>query len=137
FTVIKWIGAAYLVWMGVKLLRSRPVTAAEDDAAPAPKSARRIFGHACLVTALNPKSIAFFIAFVPQFITPGAPLGPQFATLIATFVSLATLNALSYALLADKLRRQIREPAVLRWMNRAGGGALVGMGVMTATLTRG
>ncbi|MBI1218766.1 MAG: LysE family translocator [Rhodobacteraceae bacterium] len=134
FTALKWIGAVYLVWMGIKLLRARPQLG--DLAAPAPKAARAIFAHAATVTALNPKSIAFFIAFVPQFLRLDAPLGPQFATLIATFVTLATLNALGYALLADRLRARIRRPAVLAWMNRAGGTALIGMGALTASLAR-
>lgn len=134
FTLLKWVGAVYLVWMGIKLLRSRPKLGELAD--PARKEARAVFLHAMTVTALNPKSIAFFIAFVPQFIRPGAPLGPQFATLIATFVTLATLNALAYALLADRLRTRIRRPSVLRWMNRAGGSALIGMGALTASLAR-
>ncbi|MDA3887511.1 MAG: LysE family translocator [Allgaiera sp.] len=134
FTVLKWIGAVYLVWLGVKLLRARPQSLEVED--PAPKEARAIFAHAATVTALNPKSIAFFIAFVPQFIHLGQPLALQFATLIVTFVSLATLNALFYALLADRLRSRIRSPRVLQAMNRTGGGALIGMGLMTAALSR-
>ncbi len=134
FTVLKWIGAVYLVFLGVKLWRSPPHLG--DLAAPAPKAARAIYLHAATVTALNPKSIAFFIAFVPQFLRPAQPLGPQFATLIATFVGLATLNALGYALLADRLRARIRRPAVLRWMGRTGGTALIGMGALTAALAR-
>ncbi len=135
FTVLKWIGAAYLVWMGIKLLRSAPQP--DAIAPPEPKRARAVFRHAALVTALNPKSITFFIAFVPQFIHADRPLAPQFAILIVTFVGLGAANALGYALLADRLRLRIRRPAVLRWMNRAGGGALIGMGAMTAGLARG
>lgn len=140
FSVLKWVGAAYLVYLGVKLLRSPPARAdvadVADVAAPAPRDARAIFAHAATVTALNPKSIAFFIAFVPQFLRPEAALAPQFMILIATFVTLAALNALAYALLADRLRSRIGRPAVLRWMTRAGGVALVGMGVLTAALRR-
>jgi len=134
FTVLKWIGAAYLVWLGLKLIRSRPVFAPEI--VPEPRPARAIFAHAAAVTALNPKSIAFFIAFVPQFLRPAEPLAPQFAVLISTFVGLAALNALTYALLADRLRAQIRRPGILRIMSRAGGGALIGMGALTATASR-
>lgn len=137
FMALKWVGAAYLVYLGVKLLRSRPALDLEALADPAPQAPGKVFGHAAAVTALNPKSIAFFIAFVPQFIQPQAPIAPQFAILIATFVTLAALNALAYALLADRLRRRIRKPGVLRWMNRAGGGALVGMGALTAAMQRG
>ena len=135
FTVLKWIGAAYLVWMGIKLLRA-PRSEGLDTIATSDTSPRKVFGHAAAVTALNPKSIAFFIAFVPQFVTIDAPLVPQFAILIATFVTLAGINALAFALLADRLRRTIRRPAVITWLTRGGGVALVGMGVMTATLRR-
>ena len=134
FTVLKWIGALYLVWMGVKLLRSAPGAglAVPRDAV----SARGVFGHAAAVTALNPKSIAFFIAFVPQFVAPDRPLLPQFALLVGTFVTLAALNALAYALAADRLRRAIARPAVIAWLTRLGGLALIAMGFFTATLRR-
>ncbi|QEW21772.1 Homoserine/homoserine lactone efflux protein [Marinibacterium anthonyi] len=134
FTALKWVGAAYLVWMGVKLLRSAP---SEGLTVPRREvTARGVYGHAAMVTALNPKSIAFFIAFVPQFLRPESPLMPQFAVLIATFVWLAGLNALAYALLADRLRVAIGRPRVLTWLTRTGGTALVGMGLLTAVLRR-
>ncbi|GGF44336.1 Threonine/homoserine/homoserine lactone efflux protein [Mameliella alba] len=134
FTVLKWVGAAYLVWLGVKLIRSAP---REGLALPdSDVTAHGVFGHNLAVTALNPKSIAFFIAFVPQFVTPQAPLLPQFAILVSTFVTLAALNALAYALAADRLRRMIQRPSILAWLTRAGGATLIGMGVLTATLRR-
>ncbi|WP_137699643.1 LysE family translocator [Marimonas lutisalis] len=136
FTVLKWIGAAYLVWMGVRLIRSAPHGGIALPDAPEGIRAVAIFWHAAAVTALNPKSIAFFIAFVPQFIRADQPLIPQFAILIATFVTLAALNALAYALLADRLRATIQRPAIIAWLTRLGGTALIGMGVMTATLRR-
>lgn len=135
FTVLKWIGAAYLVYLGIRLWRAQAVL--PDLAAEAPASqARGVFAHAFAVTALNPKSIAFFVAFVPQFIDHAAPLLPQFVILEATFVTLATLNALAYALAADKLRARIRRPGVLAWTNRAGAACLVGMGAATAAMGR-
>lgn len=136
FVALKWVGAAYLIYLGLRLWRSAP------DAKPpmAPQVDRldtsRVFWHACAVTALNPKSIAFFIAFVPQFIRADAPLFPQFAILVSTFVGLAGINALIYALLAARMRDVIRRPAIITWLTRAGGGALVAMGVATATLRR-
>jgi threonine/homoserine/homoserine lactone efflux protein len=134
FTLLKWIGAAYLVYLGIRLWRSEPELPDVEKTAPAP--ARAIFGHAFVVTALNPKSIAFFVAFVPQFIDHGAPLLPQLVIMEATFVALATVNALVYALAADQLRLRIRRPGVLRWLNRAGAGCLVGMGAATAAISR-
>lgn len=135
FTALKWVGAAYLVWLGFKLIRSAP---SEGLSVPTADNitASRVFGHTAAVTALNPKSIAFFIAFVPQFLTPAAPLLPQFAIFIATFVTLAALNALAYALLADRLRQIIARPSIITWITRAGGAALITMGVLTATLRR-
>ncbi|QFT79348.1 Homoserine/homoserine lactone efflux protein [Roseovarius sp. THAF27] len=134
FTVLKWIGAAYLVYLGIKLLRSPPSTGLDHTTAAKPASG--VFWHAAAVTALNPKSIAFFIAFVPQFVSVDRALAPQFAILIATFVGLAWLNALIYAILADRLRQTIGRPSVITWLTRGGGAALVGMGVMTAALRR-
>lgn len=135
FAVLKWVGAAYLIWLGIKLIRSAPssglVLPLGQDT-----GARKIFGHAAAVTALNPKSIAFFIAFVPQFVRPDVPLLPQFAILTGTFVGLAALNALAYALLADRLRHMVGRPSVITWLTRAGGGALIAIGVLTATLRR-
>lgn len=136
FGVLKWLGAAYLVWMGLKLLRASPRTGLNLPDAPDTIRARSVFWHAAAVTALNPKSIAFFIAFVPQFIRPDQALAPQFSILVATFVGLAALNALTYALLADRLRMTIGQPKVISWLTRTGGVALIGMGLMTATLRR-
>jgi threonine/homoserine/homoserine lactone efflux protein len=131
FTAFKWAGAAYLVWLGVKLWRA-PVTA---GALP-PVSGRRAMRDAYVVTALNPKSIAFFVAFVPQFIDGAAPFLPQALVLVATFVTLAACNALAYALLAGRLSGAVTRPGVRRVFNRLGGGALIGAGVATAAMRR-
>ncbi|WP_172292476.1 LysE family translocator [Pseudoruegeria sp. HB172150] len=135
FTVLKWVGAAYLVFLGVKLIRSADgaVLITPDTEV---LSRSHVFGHAVTVTALNPKSIAFFIAFVPQFADPTRPLLPQFAILVATFVGLAIINVFSYAFLASHLRDLIRRPRVIAWITRAGGGALIAMGLATAALRR-
>jgi threonine/homoserine/homoserine lactone efflux protein len=129
FTAVKWLGAAYLVYLGVKLWRSNPAAFAMATAAPARSFA--MFSHAALVTALNPKSIVFFVAFLPQFLDSGRPLLPQMAVLAATFVTLALVNAAGYACLATSARRLVRRPAVLKAVNRTGGGLLVGAGVAT------
>ncbi len=135
FSVLKWVGAAYLIYLGVRMLRSAP-SGGLEQLADTEIAGRGVFWHAAAVTALNPKSIAFFIAFVPQFVSVGPPLLPQFAILIATFVGLAAVNALAYALLADRLRQTIRKPGVIAWLTRGGGVALIGMGVMTAAVRR-
>jgi threonine/homoserine/homoserine lactone efflux protein len=136
FTVLKWVGAVYLIWLGIKLIRSAGGATLTELPETHRITPARVFGHNAAVTALNPKSIAFFIAFVPQFLRPEQPLLPQFAILIGTFVALAALNALAYALLADQLRSRIARPGTIAWLTRAGGATLIGMGVLTASLRR-
>ncbi|MEM9248060.1 MAG: LysE family translocator [Pseudomonadota bacterium] len=143
FTVLKWIGATYLLWLGWSMFRqanhttsfpARGLPSTQEDMAPVTPSA--VFRHAAVVTALNPKSIGFFVAFVPQFIRPDAPVLSQGAVIVATFVGLAALNALAYALLAERLRHHLASPAAIRWLTRSGGVALMGMGAATALLRR-
>lgn len=136
FSILKWIGAVYLVYLGIKLFRSAATASLGAPGKTPATRASSVFGHAAVVTALNPKSIVFFIAFVPQFIAIDKALLPQFGILIATFVTLAATNALAYALLADKLRSRIAQPSVLAWFSRLGGSALVAMGVATAVVRR-
>lgn len=133
FVVLKWVGAAYLIYLGISLFRSAPSARLGEAMDAATLPARGIFWHAAAVTALNPKSIVFFVAFVPQFIDTGAALMPQFLVLVSTFVGLAVLNALAYALLADILRDKLIRPSVMPWMTRAGGGVLAAMGVAVAS----
>jgi threonine/homoserine/homoserine lactone efflux protein len=135
FTVLKWVGAAYLVWLGIKLWRA-PVGDAAVAGRATESSARRIFLHAYAVTALNPKSIVFFVAFLPQFLDPALPALPQMVIFEVTFLTLATLNALGYALMASAARRTIREPSVQRVVNRVGGGFLIGAGALAAAWRR-
>ncbi len=137
FTVLKWVGAAYLVWLGIKLWRA-PVAGADGFPAGAAPRERplRIFAHAYVVTALNPKSIVFFVAFLPQFLDLSQPILPQMVIFEITFLVLATLNATTYALMASAARGTIRKPAVQRAVNRVGGSLLIGAGVLTAGLRR-
>jgi threonine/homoserine/homoserine lactone efflux protein len=85
-----------------------------------------------VVTALNPKGIVFFVAFVPQFIDPARDFVAQAAMLVATFVTLAALNAFGYALLASRLSGAVRKASVRRLLNRVGGAVLVGAGLAVA-----
>jgi homoserine/homoserine lactone efflux protein len=136
FSILKWVGAAYLLWLGYKLVRSAPSEGLGTVDTKRDVTPRSVFLHAAAVTALNPKSIAFFIAFVPQFLRPELPLLPQFAILIGTFVGLAGFNALAYAMLADKLRSWVGRPSIVTGLTRTGGVALMAMGLATAFLRR-
>lgn len=135
FTALKWLGAAYLVYLGVRLWRAEPTVDALGDTGDA-RSGRAILGHAFAVTALNPKSILFFVAFVPQFVNPSAPVVPQLVVLELTFVVMAACNAALYAVLAGRARRLIRRPAILKAVNRLGGAILIGAGVATVAWRR-
>jgi threonine/homoserine/homoserine lactone efflux protein len=129
FTLLKWVGAAYLVYLGIKLWRA-PMTELAADAIAAEVGRSRMFLHAYAVTSLNPKSIVFFVAFLPQFLDITAPALPQVVICEATFVVMAALNALLYCLMASAARRTIRKPAVQRAVNRTGGSLLIGAGLL-------
>jgi threonine/homoserine/homoserine lactone efflux protein len=130
FSALKWVGALYLIYLGVKLWRA-PVG---EGTTPDTSETRtgRIFAHAYAVTALNPKSIIFFVAFVPQFIDPHMAVVPQIIVFEITFLVLATLNAFGYALLAAAARKAVRSPRVQRVVNRTGGTLLISAGLFAA-----
>ena len=134
FTLLKWLGAAYLVWLGIKLWRA----GATLDARPRTDvaSAAKMVGHAWIVTALNPKSLTFFVAFLPQFLDPAADFLAQMAVLETTFLLLAFANAFGYALVASRARAAVASPDVIRIFNRVGGGILIGAGVLAAAARR-
>ncbi len=134
FTVLKWVGAAYLVYLGIKLFRA-PVGDAVLANAPTDRPLR-MFMHAWAVTALNPKSIVFFVAFLPQFLDLTRPLFGQMLIFELTFLAVASINATVYALAASGARATIRKPGVQRAVNRVGGSAIVAMGLATATMRR-
>jgi threonine/homoserine/homoserine lactone efflux protein len=137
FTALKIAGAAYLVWLGIALWRHPPGAPGPGTApAPARGDAWRLFRQAWIVTALNPKSIVFFVAFVPQFVDPARPFLPQVAALEAIFLALAALNTLAWALAAGTLRARIGRPLVMRALGRAGGAFLIGAGLLTALARR-
>jgi len=135
FTLLKFIGAGYLVYLGIRLWRSNP----EDDkisVTVAEKAKRSLFKGAFVVTALNPKSIAFFVIFLPQFVNPERQALPQLLLLGTTFLVLASVNAALYAFFAGHLRDRMESRGVRRWFNRCGGSVLVGAGIFTAVLQR-
>ena len=130
FTALKWLGAAYLVWLGIKLWRAGGTLEAEPRTDRA--SAVKMLGHAWLVTALNPKSITFFVAFLPQFLNPEASFLTQMLVFETTFLVLAFANALGYAMIASRARRFAGNATAISWFNRAGGTLLIGAGLATA-----
>jgi len=126
FSVLKWVGAAYLAWLGVRLLRSQgglDVSSALDpernDAAP-----RVIFAKSFLVAVTNPKGYLFCSALLPQFIDPAAPQWPQYVAIGAVFCAIDFAVMLGYASVGARAIRLLRRRAVL-WLDRLCGGALL------------
>ena len=134
FTFFKWVGALYLFYLGLKMLKSKPAEHDEKTFDEHLETSHSLFRSSFIVTALNPKSIAFFVAFLPQFISPDKPILSQSVVLGSTFLILATINAAIYAIFASQLKEKIRRESVQRWFNRCGGSALIGAGVITASM---
>ena len=128
FTVVKWAGGLYLLYLGVKLLRAG-ISPAELSAPAAPSSRWKLSANTYLVTALNPKGIVFFVAFLPQFINPSAGITEQLWALAVTFVAMATLNATLYAAFAGSARRLLASPRAQQCFNITGGSLLSAAGV--------
>ena len=135
FTIVKWIGAAYLIYLGIKLFRAGGALDAKPrtDAA----SAAKMMAHAWIVTALNPKSITFFVAFLPQFLDRSGDFWTQMVIFELTFLTLAFANAFGYALVAARARSVVSNPRAIRIFNRTGGTLLVGAGIAAAATRSG
>lgn len=131
FTAMKFIGAGYLIWLGVKMWRTTPGIS-NLKTFPTFRDNKKMFWNSYIVTALNPKAIVFFIAFVPQFVDQSRPLLLQFAILEITFLTLAALNIIVWSLLVGKIRNLFLRPKILSRMNKAGGSFLIGAGLLTA-----
>jgi threonine/homoserine/homoserine lactone efflux protein len=138
FTAVKWAGGLYLIYLGLRMLREGAV-ALPAEGAPSSEleSHGRVFLNTWLVTALNPKGIIFFIAFLPQFLRPGPDVAAQLWVLAVTFVVLATINAALYAVFAGSARKFLSTPRALRGFNLAGGTLLTAAGVWALFARRG
>ncbi|WP_258130647.1 LysE family translocator [Achromobacter anxifer] len=133
FTVVKTVGGLYLLYLGFKLLRAGVSPATLPAAASG--SRWKLFANTYLVTALNPKGIIFFVAFLPQFIDPAGDVTRQLWILSATFVACAGINATAYAIFAGSARRLLASPRAQRGFN-LGGGALLSAAGIWALLAR-
>ncbi len=138
FTLLKWVGAAYLIYLGIKLWRAPVAGQVVEDGSAETSTVRplRVFLHTYAVTALNPKSIVFFVAFLPQFLDLTKPLFFQMVVFEVTFLILATLNAALYGLLASMARDTIRKPRVQKIVNRTGGSLMIGAGLLSLGFKR-
>lgn len=132
FTLVKYLGAAYLVWLGVRKLMSRPDGA---EAAGAPVVSRsRMFWEGFVVNVLNPKTAIFFLAFLPQFTDPSrGPIAPQILLLGAIWIALGMASDGAFALLASAMAGRLRRSArARRRLDVTSGLVYIGLGAVTA-----
>jgi homoserine/homoserine lactone efflux protein len=135
FSVVRWVGAAYLAWIGVSMLlskRSLAAASASRGTTAFDGSARAIFLKSFLTAVTNPKGYLFFSAFLPQFIAPSAP---QYATLAVTFALLDGAIMFAYALLGSRAIRFLKHAGAL-WLERVCGGVLIALAGSLALFRR-
>lgn len=133
FDIIRYMGAAYLIYLGIKAWRAKPETL--DDTRPM-KSKKAVWGQGFIVAITNPKTLLFYAAFFPQFFDPAQPTAPQLALLAVTFVVIATTLDTMYALLAGRLRGYFSDAKRARVRNRITGTLLIGTGIGMALARR-
>ena len=135
FTVVKWAGVAYLVYLGIVTWRA-PARGFEEDRGDRETTARGVFMRGFWVNATNPKGIIFFAAILPQFIDVARPQLPQYAILAGTTFAVDLAVMMGYTALAARVLRVMRDPGKLRWVNRTLGGAFIAAGVALASFRR-
>ncbi len=135
FAVVKYIGAVYLVYLGIRLCLTRSVHDAEDynKVGTTDFSAVRTFIHAYGIAMSNPKAIVFLTALFPQFIDTANPVVPQFSILISTLMAMSFLFLMTYAALTHNARNLLVNPSRMKYFNRANCSIFIGFGVLLAT----
>ena len=133
FEVLRYLGVAYLAWLGLKAWRDscRPAPPVTVDATPpvaASLGAWKVFRGGLLVGLSNPKLLLFAAAFLPQFVDSGSPQAPQFAILVVTFAVVESFWYGVYAMCGRTLARHLRRPALRRGFDRATGGIFIWFG---------
>ena len=127
FEVVRWVGAGYLIWLGIAAWRAHGRQ--ELASVPAAKrSSRAVFLQGFLIAITNPKAIVFYVAFLPQFVDSHLPAGPQLLVMIGTMIVMALLSDGAYALLAGRARSWFTTPARRRLQGRITGTLLIGIG---------
>ena len=137
FALVKWLGAAYLIYLGIQLWRAPAVgIEAPIAAAGAVRSKRGLFLQSFFVAVSNPKGLIFFGALFPQFIQPGVSQGAQFAILSLTFLAIDCVWQLVYSVGGNRIVGWLKTPRQGRWFNRANGGVLIGTGLLLSTMRK-
>jgi homoserine/homoserine lactone efflux protein len=137
FTVIKWLGVAYLLWLGIAQWRAPAVGLQAGDARAAAASRRSIVVRGWVLNTLNPKGTLFMLAVVPQFLDPSRPLVVQYLVIGATLAFTDLVINAGYTAFASKALAALRSPRQVRWINRVFGSLFIALATMLATVKRG
>jgi homoserine/homoserine lactone efflux protein len=135
FTAVKWLGVAYLVYLGIASWRA-PAHGFEVDDGDHARTRREVFWHGFLVNATNPKGIFFFAAILPQFIDVARPRLAQYGIFASTTFVVDVIVMGGYTLLAARVLGLVRDPRRIRWVNRGIGSLFVAAGVALASFRR-
>ncbi len=138
FALIKWLGVAYLLYIGVTTLRAKNADFAISESQVSTEYVpwHRLFWNGFLVGASNPKALLFFSAFFPQFLDATKPQGPQFAVLCATFIGFELFWLMFYASFASRIAPWLRTAGRARMFNRVVGSSFVAAAALLATVKR-
>lgn len=128
FTLVKGLGALYLIYLGIRQWRSSSRATMTEHVASPRRRKRAVILEGSLVAISNPKAILFFTALFPQFLSPSAPLMPQLLLMVGTFMVMSFLALLTYGGLARTIAHWLRSPHRARWFHRAVGAAFIGLG---------
>ncbi|MDN3700697.1 homoserine/homoserine lactone efflux protein [Vibrio artabrorum] len=130
FTIIKWVGVVYLLWLGIQKWRDKSSLVASNKSSTL--SSGKLLRNAVFINLTNPKSIVFLVALFPQFIDPAQPQAPQLLVLGITTILIDSLVMLGYTSLASKVRRFICSDRIMGKINKIFGGMFMGCGVLLA-----
>jgi len=136
FGILKWLGVCYLIYLGIKTWKTEPEGIVVEGDTRQSVPLVNLFKSSFVVTALNPKDIVFFVAFLPQFVDTSQAVIPQFAILMTTFLAIVTVSISSFATFAGAVKHRIHGVQAQKKMNRVSGCVLVGAGILASTVER-
>jgi homoserine/homoserine lactone efflux protein len=137
FAAVKWLGVAYLLWLGIAQWRAPAVGLQADGANARAASRRSIVARGWALNSVNPKGTLFMLAVVPQFLDTARPLLPQYLAIAATLAFTDLVVNAGYTAFAARLLASLRSPRQVRWLNRLFGSLFIGLATLLATLRRG
>lgn len=135
YTILKWIGVFYLIYLGIKAFKEEPSVDSQLFK-QMNMSKSKMFKSSLIVTALNPKNIVFFVAFLPQFINTSSEVLPQFLILMISFSAVTLCTITCFAFFAGSIQHKITSYKAKKRLNQVGGTALIGAGIFTATMQK-